>query len=197
MPQLLQRGQLSISAGPPTTTCPWNHCPYVCCSVLPCAAVRNLLGRCLCGFLCIRVICMGFPWPPKLTLCAMGLVHTCLGPRGPPSVLGLVPTCLSPLSSPSMTWGSCTLVLAPAGPLHWGLVHTCSGPPGLVSASLACVCCSSACPASALGAGVDLFLLPVPALCTRFMCTYFVSLPALFVAGVICSLGCAGSVVWK
>ena len=32
-----------------------------------------MLGRCSCGSFCISVTCVGFPQPPKLTLCVTGL----------------------------------------------------------------------------------------------------------------------------
>ena len=134
-------------------------------AILPYSVGRNLLGRCLCGFLCIGATCVGFLQPPKSTLFAVGLVCTCL----------------SLLSSPFVPWGCAHLlwlprpvlclaglvctVPAPARPLHRGLLHTCFRSP-------AC---------------------PLPGL----MCTYFVSPPAFFVMGVICSFSCAGRVVRK
>ena len=95
-------------------------------AVLPCAVGRNLLGRCLCGFLCIGATCVGFLRPPKSTLFAVGLVCTCL----------------SLLSSPFVSWGLCSLALAP---------QACTLLGG------ACVHCSSPRPASAPGAPAHLF----------------------------------------
>ena len=86
---------------PPASTCPWNHRSRLSSSVLPCAAVRNLLGGRLCGFLCIGVTCVGFPRPPKFTLCAVRLLRTCLGVRGPLSVPELLRSCSASPGLPS------------------------------------------------------------------------------------------------
>ena len=62
------------------------------------------------------------------------------------------------------------------------LVWTCFGSPGWL---LHC------------GTSVDLFWLPVLTLCImEFMCSCFISLPALFFTGVICSFSCVGRVVF-
>ena len=44
---------------PPALTCPWDHCWCFCAPVPPCAAGRNLLGRCLCGPFCPVATCVG------------------------------------------------------------------------------------------------------------------------------------------
>ena len=135
-------------------------------AILPYSVGRNLLGRCLCGFLCIGATCVGFLQPPKSTLFAVGLVCTFL----------------SLLSSPFVSWGLCSLALAPqACTLLGGACVHCSSPrPASAPLHLLRTCfCSPAC--------------PLPGL----MCTYFVSPPAFFVMGVICSFSCAGRVVRK
>lgn len=71
-----------------------------------------------------------------------------------------------------------------------GLVCTCFGSPGLTFAfvGLVCTCLGFPCAHSASGTLCALVCAALPALlCHRAVCTCFVSLPPLFIAGVICS----------
>ena len=125
-----------------------------------------------CAF-CIIETCVGFPQPPEPNLCVTGLMCTCLSSQGPPSVLrGLCAPVLAPLACP-LLHGACV-------PLSWlhGLPSALKGLCALLSASGVLVL---HCRAS-----VDLFWLPLPILCiVGFVCSCFISLPALFVAGLI------------
>ena len=87
-----------------------NHCRCFCSSVLPCAAGRNLLGRCLCVSFCVAATCVGFPQPPKLTLCVAGLCTLVSAPRAGLCRRGLVWTCFGSLCPPSALRGLCALV---------------------------------------------------------------------------------------
>ena len=87
-----------------------NHCRCFCSSVLPCAAGRNLLGRCLCVSFCVAATCVGFPQPPKLTLCVAGLCTPVSAPWAGLCRRGLVWTCFGSLCPPSALRGLCALV---------------------------------------------------------------------------------------
>ena len=138
-------------------TCPWDHCWFFCSPVLPCTAGWNLLGRYLCGSFCIAATCVGFPQPPKLTLCVAGLAWTWLS-----------------------SWGS-PFVSQPCEHLS----QLPGGRPGFCAARLLCTCFSSPSWPLCHGASVELFRLPVPTLCLMgFMCTCFAS-PALCRGGCL------------
>ena len=89
-----------------------NHCRCFCSSVLPCAAGRNLLGRYLCVSFCIAATCVGFPQPPKLTLCVAELCTPVSAGRVGLCRRGLVWTCFGSLCPPSASQGLCALVLS-------------------------------------------------------------------------------------
>ena len=66
----------------PPHACPWDHCSCFCSPVPPCAAGRNLLGRCLCGSFCPAATCVAFLQSPMLTLVIVGLMRTSFGSSG-------------------------------------------------------------------------------------------------------------------
>ena len=81
-PQLLHSGALSVTAVLPSPTYPWDHCRHFCSPVPPCAAGRNLLGRCLCGSFCVAETCVDIPQSPELTVCVKELACTCFSSPG-------------------------------------------------------------------------------------------------------------------
>ena len=146
---------LSITAVPPVPYLSLGSLPVL---LLPCPALcfwPKLLGRCLCGSFYVLAICVGFPHLPELTLCVAGLcAFDSQFQWSTLCITGIVCTCLSSLGVHSASRGLCRLVSAP-----WAstLRHWAS---------------------------VALFRLTVPTLYVAgFMCTCFLSLPALFVAG--------------
>ena len=81
-PQLLHSGALSVTAVRPSPTYSWDHCRHFCSPVPPCAAGRNLLGRCLCGSFCVAETCVDIPQSPELTVCVKELACTCFSSLG-------------------------------------------------------------------------------------------------------------------
>ena len=102
---------------------------------------------------------------------------------------------MDPSASQQLGWATLSLLSSPA--VLQGCVHLILSSRSPPSESSACALVSGPGWSLRRGASVALFRLPVPALCVMgFMCTSYVSLTAIFVAGVICSsFGCAGRVV--
>ena len=64
----------------------------------------------MCVSFCVAATCVGFPQPPKLTLCVAGLCTPVSAPGAGLCRKGLIWTCFGSLCPPSVLQGLCALV---------------------------------------------------------------------------------------